>query len=193
MTRWAGVVLLLVTWAAQAQEPLIIKNLSLGMSKAAVLEALPQLDCAGATDICFVSPTTACSNATRRGSKDFTECLAPYMYGGRLASSWGARFKDDKLVSVYVTISERNFSEVTEALLHRFGSPVRDHASVIQNRMGAQFDQRVLSWIRDGATLMATRRAGNIDQSSVMLMDNAWALQQKEERRRSAKDRAKDI
>jgi len=193
MRRWALVGLLALPLAASADEPLVIKGLAIGMPRAAVIEAMPQLDCAGTPDICFVRPATGCREANKGGSDTFLACLTPYYYGGRLAIAWGVRFRDEKLVSVYVTIGERQFDEVAKALLLRFGKPARDESSAIQNRMGAQFEQRVLSWIRGGVTLLATRRAGNIDQSSVTLMDNAWAMQQKEERQRSAKDRAKDM
>lgn len=105
--------------------------------------------------------------------------LALYYYSG-------------KLETISIAFDEKYFSQIVPALSEKYG-----HGTVrletLQNRMGATFENRILSWRRGQATLEAKRYSGKLDTSSVMYRSD-FALQEFARRRKaSVKDTSKDL
>lgn len=105
--------------------------------------------------------------------------LALYYYSG-------------KLETISIAFDEKYFSQVAPALSEKYGQgTVR--SETLQNRMGATFENRILSWRRGQATLEAKRYSGKLDTSSVMYRSD-FALQEFARRRKtSVKDTSKDL
>lgn len=105
--------------------------------------------------------------------------LALYYYSG-------------KLETISIAFDEKYFSQVAPALSEKYGQgTVRLEA--LQNRMGATFENRILSWRRGQTTLEAKRYSGKLDTSSVMYRSD-FALQEFARRRKtSVKDTSKDL
>ena len=105
--------------------------------------------------------------------------LALYYYSG-------------KLESISIAFDEKHFSQVAAALAEKYGQG-NMKSETLQNRMGATFENRILSWRRGEATLEAKRYSGKIDTSSVMYGSD-FALQEFTRRRKtSVKDSTKDL
>jgi hypothetical protein len=175
------------TGSIRAQEALTFKGFNLGADRASFLAAFPKPSMACSESTCFWSGATAC-----RGH-DYQECRKALSYGGVMPLSVMARFSEDKLVSVYLKFSSDRFPDLSAAMVERFGQPDKDEPSVIQNRMGATFDNRELRWMRGDAGLSIKQRAGKIDEGSVSFMSMEHARQQFEERAKSVKQKAKDL
>lgn len=105
--------------------------------------------------------------------------LALYYYSG-------------KLETISIAFDEKYFSQVAPALSEKYGQgTVR--LETLQNRMGATFENRILSWRRGQATLEAKRYSGKLDTSSVMYRSD-FALQEFARRRKaSVKGTSKDL
>jgi len=71
-----------------------------------------------------------------------------------------------KLERIGISFSENHFSGVISALVEKFGAtPLK--TEMVQNRMGASFENRIYSWRRNNATLLARRYSSNLERSSV--------------------------
>ncbi len=69
---------------------------------------------------------------------------------------------------IYLTLAPDAFETVAPLLTEKFGRPASIQRSVVQNRMGAKFDQLVYSWRRSGGLELTYQRyAGNLDTSSL--------------------------
>jgi hypothetical protein len=170
-----------------AQEPLTFKGFSVGAERAAFLAGFPSPSMPCSETTCFWSVGSAC-----RG-QDYQECRKALSYGGVMPLSMMAKFQHDKLVSVYLTFSSDRFRDLSAAMIERFGKPNTDEPSVIQNRMGASFENRRLRWDKGDAGLSITQRAGKIDEGAVSFVSMQYAKDQAEERARSAKQKAKEL
>ncbi len=97
-----------------------------------------------------------------------------------------------KLETISLTFDEKHFSQVAAALVEKYGQG-NSRSETLQNRMGATFENRILSWRRGQATLEAKRYSGKLDASGVMYRSD-FALQEFAKRRKSSvKDSSKDL
>lgn len=178
--------MLLLPLAVYSQENLSFKGLELGAPRDAVLATLGDIRCSGTR--CSALPQRTCTN-TDPGS----ECFKRLSYGGALPIFLGVEFRDDRLVSVYLTFPERRFDELRDALIERFGPPTHQEASTVQNRMGASFEARQAEWKKGDANLQLKQRGSKIDEGSLFLVSIQYTHRSAEERKQKAKDTAKDM
>jgi len=181
---------LLIAQPAVAQEPLTFKGLEIGSSVERFMEIAPGARCIASR--CFVFVSSECKMG-RGTTEDFMACRKRYSYGGHIPLSITGTFDENKLVSVYVKISERSFEGLLVAMQERFGPPSIDSRSTLQNRMGASFDNRRVGWERTGTVITITQRAGQVDEGSVFFTSAAYAKKAEEEREQKAKAGAKDL
>jgi len=89
---------------------------------------------------------------------------------GDIRFSIKAKFTDDGLQEVCGTFYESGFSTVVDALKEKYG-PGDTTKSVLQNRMGAQFDQLGIIWSSPDAVLTIIRYfGGSLEKSRVCLL-----------------------
>jgi hypothetical protein len=97
-----------------------------------------------------------------------------------------------KLETISVAFDEKHFSQVSAALSEKYGQG-NIQTEAVQNRMGATFENRTLSWRRGATSLQAKRYSGQLDQSVVMYRSD-YALEEFLRRRKSSvKDSTKDL
>jgi hypothetical protein len=183
LTIWVG---FFFAGLALAQEPLSFKGFELGAEREKFLAAFPKLD-RPCTTVCHWSAASAC-----RGH-DYQECRKALSYGGVMPMSILVRFKDDKLVSVYLTFDTDRFRDLSVAMVERFGKPEKDEPSVVQNRAGASFDNRKLTWERGDAILTVTMRSGKIDQGTVSFVSFKYMKEEYEDHQKAVKSKAKEL
>lgn len=172
--------------SASAQEPLAFKGFQIGAEKTAVMAAFPPPQFPGCPGYCFWFPMKACRLAE-------PTCKNAMYYGSVLPSYIAVTFKEEKLVAAQVTFAAGDFEEVLASMRERFGTPREDEASTVQNRAGASFDNRQVTWARDGALLLLTKRAGNVDEAQMTLQGVEYLKQQSEERAQRIKEGAKGL
>lgn len=178
---------LLCSFNATSQEPLTFKGFSIGAGKAEFTSAFPGIKCTGET--CIMAPSRDCSYADPQQS----ECFKAMSYGGFLPDYVAAKFENDRLVSVYISVPEPRFRSLSVAMKERFGAPTQERDRPVQNRAGATFDNKVLVWRAAEGQLTLTQRAGKIDQSSVFLISLKYAVRATRENLQKAKESAKDL
>lgn len=99
----------------------------------------------------------------------------------------------DLLDTIAVTMAAKDFAEVVNALKERYGTPTRDVPSVVTNRMGASYEQRIYEWRMAEGTISAHRYAGKLEHSTVMY-SSVKSLQRWRERTNArTQERAKDL
>jgi len=101
-------------------------------------------------------------------------------------------FFSNKLETISVTFNSESFFKVVAALKEKYG-PGEVRSEVVQNRMGASFENKIYSWRRGEAAIIARRYSGKIDRSTVNYVSD-FALETSERRRSStAKENADDL
>lgn len=99
-------------------------------------------------------------------------------------------------VLLSVTISELgsfNFADVLDALTVKFGSPTSLEKSVIQNRMGASFDQIETRWVDGDEKIVLTKHGATIGRSSLLYFGKEAGEEMKRERVEKAKKAAGNL
>lgn len=97
-----------------------------------------------------------------------------------------------KLERITVAFDEKHFSQVTAALMEKYGQG-QLKTEEVQNRMGATFENKTYSWRRGAATLQARRYSSKLDTSTVMYGTD-YALKEFTRRKAtSVKEGAKDL
>lgn len=77
-------------------------------------------------------------------------------------------FYDDQLVSIQANFRTIDFPQVKEALIGKYGEG-HSERSVVQNRMGASFDNETVTWLGDNDVMTLTKRAGSIDEATLQI------------------------
>lgn len=90
----------------------------------------------------------------------------------------------DGLVNA-VLVSQFAFDDALDALTQKFGSP-RVTNSVVQNGMGAKFDQVSAVWEDDVAILMLKRHGSKLGEPSLSLMSKEAIKNMSQERSKAA-------
>lgn len=97
-----------------------------------------------------------------------------------------------KLENISITLEEGNFSQVSAALVAKYGKG-HVRTETLRNRMGAAFENNIFTWRRGKATLEAKRYFGKLDVSAITYRSD-FALEEFTRRRgASTKARAKDL
>lgn len=90
-------------------------------------------------------------------------------YAGAEAKKVHATYQDDRLIMVTVYAPSEAFSNIAAALAEKFGSPKSDERGKVQNRMGATFEQQILTWAPNGDYVAAHRFDDNLNTSKVTM------------------------
>jgi hypothetical protein len=96
----------------------------------------------------------------------------------------GVRQSPEGIVSA-VSVSEFSFDDALEALTQKFGSP-RVTNSVVQNAMGAQFDQVSAVWEDDVAILRLKRHGSKLGEPSLILVSKETINNMSQERSKAS-------
>lgn len=101
-------------------------------------------------------------------------------------------YYNGKLDSMSMSVLEKHFSGVISALLEKYGV-TEPKTEIVRNRMGASFENRIYSWRKKGATLVATRYSADLETSSVRYRTD-FALEEFGRRKKTAdKKKAGDL
>lgn len=92
--------------------------------------------------------------------------------GNAKASTLGALFKNGKLSGVYGSADLSQFRELAGAFTAKYGEPSKIEESVVQNRMGAEFNQIIMYWQFSDGVLELNYRGGTIDNSAFYFVSN---------------------
>lgn len=78
------------------------------------------------------------------------------------------------VASISFQIEHRDFSKMAEMLRSKYGLPTTEKVDVVQNGMGAKFDNILMTWIGKNVTLSLASRADKIDRSLVHIYTNEY-------------------
>lgn len=182
MTRSALALLALLPTVAVG-EPISIKGLAPGMTKEQA-----ELAHAGITKLCRPAKTDQAAEVCGYMPKYKSLGSIPSLdtLAGADAIGWMLVVKNGAVNTLSVRMAARDFDRVTAAMQERWGNPSKREESVIQNRMGATFDQVHTEWRVAGSVLVAKKRGGQVDEMSIYLSTedriNEGARERREDR-----------
>ena len=96
------------------------------------------------------------------------------------------------LSGIQITIAEKDFQRVVDALAAKYGAGVLT-AEKVKNRSGATFENRTWTWQRPDGSLRAQRYSGRLDKSTIRYSDDSAAQRIQQRRAAAAKDPGKDL
>ena len=97
------------------------------------------------------------------------------------------------LFRIEATFPERDFDEVRDAFVAKYGEPNSRRTAQLENRAGATFASDELTW-RDGTGYVLLRqRAGRIDRSAASMTHKGYADIAIDRAREANRGRAKDL
>lgn len=102
------------------------------------------------------------------------------------------QFFNERLSRIAVHVSERNFGDVVQALVAKYGAP-RQSTETLQNRMGATFEGAVYTWKRERSVVRAEQYYGSLTDSVVVWVADAYIAEFARRRASKAEGRSKDM
>lgn len=130
-----------------------IKGLEIGSTEADVLAIAPEANC---------KPSTIGGAPTRL-------CIGEISFAGAPATLF-VTFLGGQADYVSVTFPSSTWSLVREAVTAKYPAGSKTTASVVQNRMGASFDQQEVVWVEGDVTMRAAKRSNNLTEGLVELL-----------------------
>jgi hypothetical protein len=96
------------------------------------------------------------------------------------------------LTGIQITIAEKDFQRVVDALGAKYGAS-RHGSEKVKNRHGTEFENRTYLWQTTEGSLQAQRYSGRLDQSIIRYRDDSAAQRVRQRRAAAAKDPRKDL
>jgi hypothetical protein len=153
---------------AAAGDNLELNGLQPGISKSAIHQRMPALQCVPDR---AVSAYSACNYVRTNPHQDDVNALDSL--GGALVESWELRFDDDVLGRILVSFHSTAFDRVVSNLRTNFGEPTGKSTEALYTPAGTRFISRKFTWQRNGQMMVATEFDGRINSSTVTLASNA--------------------
>src|SRR5882672_6247455 len=115
---------------------------------------------------------------------DQSEVPADYKYiAGFGAKSYYMSFLEGHLVRLQVISYADGFSSLAVGLREKFGRPTDESIEDVTTRGGANLQNSVMTWKRQGQSVSVQRFFGSIDSSSLLLVDDEFSLKEAEDLR----------
>ncbi len=99
----------------------------------------------------------------------------------------------EKLSMIVLRFDAAAFEAVTDAISKKYGSGKITERSMIQNKMGAKFDNIVMQWRVNDSRIVAERYDRNVDESLVKFTSTAGEAELERRGFREKKTRENDI
>lgn len=180
MTKVLVVMCLLCSVAVAAPvEPITLKGMAPGMTLEELELIIPNFSaaCSPPANLTFAGPDgEPCSYVRPRYRGPTIETF--HTFADKYVNSWRFYGRENKLHAILLTFDPENFIEISKALTAKYGAP-KISSQTLSNRMNAKFENVTAVWRRGTQTLTATRFAGDIETSSLVLEDSKLRKQVK--------------
>lgn len=174
-----GVGLAVLATTGICAEPLNIKGVSAGMTKAQVKGII------GGKWQCYAEglPKAILEVRKARGQDLADECGHAIPHPVKSRDSYagfdvdiGYYFRNDALVKITVSgLKPESFDTVAAALEKKFGTPLKEDHAPTENAMGAKFQNDSLTWSDGKVDLFYVRRCGLVSASCMQLETKEFA------------------
>jgi len=98
----------------------------------------------------------------------------------------------EKLGSITIYFDEKNFNQVTAALIEKYGDGIVVTENV-QNKMGAIFEKKEITWEKLETNIVATRYTNKLDRSLIRYYTESYIDEFSKRSKELKKAQAKDL
>jgi hypothetical protein len=167
-------------FAAAPTPQLEVKGVPLGATVEQLQQAIPLFKCNGAT--CIFDPIDAATAQCGSVSSEpaVLQCYgssgSEYAFGPAHGAKYTARLKDGRVGEFRVTFPTARADEVVIALTEKYGAPSGDRQFETQNRLGARFVNRAVTWHRADGEITVERRSVDVDTGLATFIADWYAL-----------------
>jgi hypothetical protein len=171
-----GFLLLCTSAICAADTGFDIKGVPLGATQADLVFRFTRLECREAHSV-----TTERTCAVPKDSYGGADALLLFYLNGGKVSNMGMRF------------SPKDFAGVIGAMKERFGAPASEETEIVTNRVGAKFENTIVTWKRGGEVAVARRYAGALDRASITIVSTTFFEELKRRTPDKPRERARNI
>lgn len=195
---FVALLFLLASSTLAAQDRAEFKGLPLGSTMAEFQDKNPLFWCErGECSLPFLSNAAAHCQKLKRtnGGREFdsptSECYLDVAKTASYANKPArlrAQFRDDKMSEATASFVPVNYEAIVEALVTRFGRPASKRSEVVQNKMGATFQNETSLWNVGGDQIIAMKYGSDLTRGFVNIKDQQEVarLKEGEEKRRKS-------
>lgn len=90
---------------------------------------------------------------------------------------------NEKAVAIAVMIDTKDYDQIKLAITEKHG-PGQTEDSIIENRMGAKFDNQKITWRKHDAVMTLTKRVGKIDDGQLFIISTSPEFVQESKKRK---------
>lgn len=173
------IAVLLAAWVASTQAqsvPLEIKGVPFGATADELLAKLPAAKCYPSG--CLLSPSDMAEkqcgsmlDAVR--NKSVMECrnsaIKESNFGPAPTSLYMFEFRNGKLANATISFYETANLPLVIALTEKYGKPTSEKLVPMQNRAGAKFENKIVTWDLPDGRIEVSQRSSSIDKGSVRM------------------------
>lgn len=138
------------------------------------------------------SPRFECSSGGAAGSDATCFSQGEETIAGQKANSVILKYYEHKLGAIYISFPSASFPKIAEALVQKYGSPKTRH-EMLQNRLGATFDNSIHTWVSKDVILEASQYSDSIDKSTLVYVRSGAMEAYKKKKAEAAKENASDL
>lgn len=174
--------------------PLEIKGVKLDSPISEFKARFPGASCRADGSACSAFPTDSMAAACKGIDAQCRKAVMDqFMFGPASASMFFAMVRDGRIGALSVIVSSADVDAVVDAMTQKYGKPSSDKTGVLQNRMGASFDNREVLWNRPDGQISVTKRSADIDTGAVTMMTASYISASPKDRQEKAKAAAKGL
>lgn len=154
--------------AAAQTPPVEFKGVPMGATRTELLSKWPEFRC-------YPSGCRLVVDEVRRAACAITDTpcwlkvVERFRFGPAQVRSYDVDFRGDLVSTARIVMSRNWYPQLVIALTEKYGPPHKDATDQVQNRMGAKFDNRTVSWAFPTGTIKAEERGLDIDTSMVTM------------------------
>ena len=155
-------------------EPITLKGIAPGMTLDELELAIPNFSAAcspSADKTLSQAEDGRCSYFRPRYTNPVIETF--HTFADKHVSSWRFYGRESRLHAIVLAFDPDNYVDICKALTAKYGIP-KTSSETISNRMNAKFENVTAVWRRGTQALTATRYAGDIETSSLLLEDSRF-------------------
>jgi hypothetical protein len=104
-----------------------------------------------------------------------------------------ATFRDGMLSEGSANFAPDNYAPIVEALTTRYGQPASKRTEIVQNRMGATFQNEIAHWNIGGDQIIAMKYGTDLTRGLVSIMDEQEVRRRSEAEQKKRKSAPSDL
>jgi hypothetical protein len=102
-------------------------------------------------------------------------------------------FLDEQFARAAISFEASKFFYLRAAFVEKYGPPTKQSENLIQNRLGAKFQNEELRWVGDRVQIILNKYARQITEGEAVFRTKEWDMYLQQQYEKKTGDAAKDL